>query len=209
MAALCVLVHCSCMQAQGSRDVTQLLVNWSQGDKEALNELMPLVYEELRRLAKSYLRRERSDHTLQGTAVVHEAFLRLIDQNRVQWQSRAHFFGVAAQMIRHILVDHARAALAGKRGGGAAKLSLDEAIAVSGPKDVDLIRLDDALKDLARLDQQQGKIVELRYFGGLTIEETAEVLGISPATVKRDWVIAKAWLHRNLTASPAGVEPRG
>jgi RNA polymerase sigma factor (TIGR02999 family) len=126
--------------------------------------------------------------------------MRLIDQNRVQWQNRAHFFGVAAQMIRHILVDHARAALAGKRGGGAAKLTLDEAIAVPGARDVDLIKLDDALQDLAKLDEQQSRIVELRYFGGLTIEETAEVLGISPATVKRDWAIARAWLHRNLTA---------
>jgi RNA polymerase sigma factor (TIGR02999 family) len=190
---------------QGSHDVTQLLVNWSQGDKEALNELMPLVYDELRRLAKAYLRRERPDHTLQGTAVVHEAFLRLIDQNRVQWQNRAHFFGVAAQMIRHILVDHARAQLAEKRGGGAAKLSLDEALAVAGGPDVDLIKLDDALKGLTKLDPQQSKIVELRFFGGLTIEETAEVLSISPATVKRDWVMAKAWLHRTLTAPPSGA----
>jgi RNA polymerase sigma factor (TIGR02999 family) len=181
-------------------------VSWSQGDKQALNELMPLVYEELRRLAKSYLRRERPDHTLQGTAVVHEAFLRLIDQNRVQWQNRAHFFGVAAQMIRHILVDHARAQLAGKRGGGAAKLSLDEAMAVPGGKDVDLLALDDALIRLAKMDEQQSRIVELRYFGGLTIEETAEVIGVSPATVKRDWVMAKAWLHRTLTSPAPGAE---
>jgi RNA polymerase sigma factor (TIGR02999 family) len=192
--------------AQGSHDVTQLLVHWSKGDKEALNELMPLVYEELRRLAKAYLRRERPDHTLQGTALVHEAFLRLIDQNRVQWQNRAHFFGVAAQMIRHILVDHARAQLAGKRGAGAAKLSLDEAIAIPDSQEIDLLSLDDALIRLAKMDQQQSRIVELRYFGGLTIEETAEVLAISPATVKRDWVMAKAWLHRTLTNPAPGAE---
>jgi RNA polymerase sigma factor (TIGR02999 family) len=179
--------------------VTQLLVDWSHGDKQALNELMPLVYDELRRLARAYLRRERPDHTLQGTAVVHEAFLRLIDQNRIQWQNRAHFFGVAAQMIRRILVDHARGQLAAKRGGMVGKLSLDEAIAIPGARDIDLVKLDDAMTGLARLDPQQSRIVELRFFGGLTIEETAEVLKVSPATVKRDWVIAKAWLHQYLT----------
>jgi RNA polymerase sigma factor (TIGR02999 family) len=189
------------VQAKGTPDVTQLLVDWSHGDKQALNRLIPLVYDELRRLARAYLRRERSDHTLQGTAVVHEAFLRLVDQNRIQWQNRAHFFGVAAQMIRRILVDHARGQLAEKRGGAAAKLSLDDAMAIPGARDVDLVKLDDALTGLAKLDPQQSQIVELRFFGGLTIEETAEVLGISPATVKRDWVIAKAWLHQNLTST--------
>lgn len=180
-------------------DVTQLLVNWSQGDQAALNDLMPLVYQELRRLAASYLRRERSDHTLQSTALVHEAFLRLIDQNRIQWQNRAHFFGVAAQMIRRILVDHARTQNRIKRGAGAAKLSLDEAIALpNSGSEIDLVSLDDALGRLSALDPQQGRIVELRFFAGLSIEETAEVVGVSPATVKREWTMAKAWLYQNL-----------
>ena len=179
-------------------DVTQLLENWSNGDREALEKLMPLVYNELHRLAQSYLRHERSDHTLQSTALVHEAYLRMVDQKNVRWQNRAHFFGVAAQSIRHILVDHARSHLAAKRGAGAAKLSLDEAIGVPEKREVDLLALDRALEGLAALDPQQGKIVELRFFGGLSIEETAEVLHISPATVKRDWVMAKAWLYQNL-----------
>jgi RNA polymerase sigma factor (TIGR02999 family) len=179
-------------------DVTQLLEHWSNGDSEALERLMPLVYDELHRLAQRYLRRERSDHTLQSTALVHEAYLRMVDQKNVRWQNRAHFFGVAAQSIRHILVDHARSHLAAKRGAGAAKLSLDEAIGVPEKREVDLLALDQALKGLAVLDPQQGRIVELRFFGGLSIEETAEVLHISPATVKRDWVMAKAWLYQNL-----------
>ena len=179
-------------------DVTQLLENWSNGDREALEKLMPLVYDELHRLAQLYLRRERSDHTLQSTALVHEAYLRMVDQKNVRWQNRAHFFGVAAQSIRHILVDHARSHLAAKRGAGAAKLSLDEAIGVPEKREVDLLALDRALEGLAALDPQQGRIVELRFFGGLSIEETAEVLHISSATVKRDWVMAKAWLYQNL-----------
>lgn len=184
-------------------DVTQLLVNWSQGDQAALNDLMPLVYQELRRLAAGYLRRERSDHTLQSTALVHEAFLRLIDQNRIQWQNRAHFFGVAAQMIRRILVDHARTQNRVKRGAGAPKLSLDEAIALpNSGSDVDLVSLDDALSRLAALDPQQSRIVELRFFAGLSIDETAEVVGVSPATVKREWTMAKAWLYQNLGGMP-------
>jgi RNA polymerase sigma factor (TIGR02999 family) len=181
-------------------DVTQLLENWSNGDRGALERLMPLVYDELHRLARSYLRRERSDHTLQSTALVHEAYLRMVDQKNVRWQNRAHFFGVAAQYIRHILVDHARSHLAAKRGAGAAKLSLDEAIGVPEKKEVDLLALDQALEGLAALDPQQGRIVELRFFGGLSIEETAEVLHISTATVKRDWVMAKAWLYQNLSS---------
>lgn len=181
------------------QDVTQLLVRWSNGDHDALEQLMPLVYGELRRLASRYLRRERPDHTLQSTALVHEAFLKLVDQQNVHWQNRAHFFGVAAQMIRRILVDHARGHRAAKRGGGAWKLSLDEAIAEQQRHDIDLVSLDDALTSLSELDPQQGKIVELRFFTGLSIEETAEVLGISPATVKRDWTTAKAWLYRDLT----------
>ena len=180
-------------------DVTGLLVNWSNGDQQALEELMPLVYGELRRLAKAYLRRERSDHTLQSTALVNEAFLRLVNQRNVQWKNRAHFFGIAAQLIRRILVDHARAHQADKRGAGASKLSLDEAIGVPEKQDLDLVALDDALQKLSELDPQQGRIVELRFFAGLSIEETGEVLGVSPATVKREWSTARAWLYRELS----------
>lgn len=180
-------------------DVTQLLVDWGKGNSGALEQLTPLVYSELRRLAASYLRRERSDHTLQSTALVHEAYLRLIDQNSVNWQSRAHFFGIAARMIRRILVDHARSHQAQKRGGAAEKLALDEALAVPGQGDTDLVRLDEALKTLAEMDPQQARVIELRFFTGLSIDETAEALGISPATVKRDWVTAKAWLFRELS----------
>jgi RNA polymerase sigma factor (TIGR02999 family) len=180
-------------------DVTQLLVAWNEGNQDALECLLPVVYDELRKLAKSYLRRERPDHTLQATALVHEAYLRLIDQNQVTWQNRAHFFGIAAQMMRRILVNHAEARRADKRGGGAQKLSLDEAIDLAEDRAVDLIALDDALKALAEFDPQQARIVELRYFGGLSIEETAEVVGVSPATVKREWSTAKMWLHRELS----------
>ena len=181
-------------------DVTQLLESWSNGDQVALEKLMPLVYDELHRLAQRYLRQERSDHTLQSTALVHEAYLRMVDQKNVRWQNRAHFFGVAAQSIRHILVDHARSHRAAKRGSGAAKLSLDEAIGVPEKREVDLLALDESLERLSSLDPQQGQIVEMRFFGGLSIEETAEALRISPATVKRDWVMAKAWLYQNLSS---------
>ena len=187
------------MKTQTQADVTNLLVNWTNGDKKALEALMPLVYGELHRLAKRYLRRERSDHTLQSTALVHEAYLRMVDQKGMQWQNRAHFFAVAAQMIRRILVDHARTHKAEKRGGGAPKLALDEAIGVPQRRDLNLVALDDAINALAGFDPQQGRIVELRFFGGLSIEETAEVLNISPATVKRDWAVAKAWLYRDLS----------
>ncbi len=167
---------------------------------------MPLVYDELHRLASRYLSRERPDHTLQSTALVHEAYLRLISQRDVHWQNRSHFFGVAAQMIRRILVDHARAHQAAKRGSGAVKLSLDEALASpENQPDLDLLALDDALNRLAEIDPQQGRIVELRYFAGLSIDETAEVLHISPATVKRDWVMAKAWLFREITGAAASA----
>ena len=185
--------------ANTQADVTRLLVNWSQGDQRALEQLTPMVYAELRRLADRYLRRERPGHTLQSTALVHEAWMKLIDQHNVQWQNRAHFFGVAAQLIRRILVDYARNRHAAKRGAHACKLSLDEAIAVPQKRDLDLVALDDALEDLSKLDPQQGRIVELRFFAGLSIEETAEVLHISPATVKRDWVTAKAWLFREMS----------
>jgi len=181
-----------------SPDVTRLLVSWGEGDKQALEQLAPLVYDELRRLANRYLRRERSGHTLQSTALVNEAFLRLVDQHSVKWQSRAHFFGVAAQMIRRILVDHARAHQAAKRGAGVARLSLDEALDVGEGRDLDLLALDDALKELAEMDPQQSRVIELRFFAGLSIEETAEVLNISPATVKREWATARAWLFRQL-----------
>ena len=182
-------------------DVTALLESWSNGDPDALQRLMPLVYDELHRLAGAYQRRERPDHTLQSTALVHEAYLRMVNQKTVHWQNRAHFFGVAAQSIRHILVDHARGYQTAKRGSGAHKLSLDEAIGVTEGREIDLVALDDALNGLSAVDPQQGRIVELRFFGGLSIEETAAVLKISPATVKRDWVMAKAWLYRTLSGA--------
>lgn len=160
---------------------------------------MPLVYDELRYLASRYLKHERSDHTLQTTALVHEAYIRLIDQHQVTWQNRAHFFGVAAQMMRRILVDHARGQHADKRGGGAQKLSLDEAIGLAQEREVDLIALDEALTTLATLDPQQSLIVEMRFFGGLSVEEVAEALSISRSTVKRDWSMAKAWLLLQIT----------
>lgn len=160
---------------------------------------MPLVYDELRRLAHHYLRQERSDHTLQGTALVHEAYLRLAGQDPPQWQNRAHFFGIAAHIMRQILVEHARSRGAAKRGGNACKLALDEAVALPQQVDVDVIALDKALQELSELDAQQSRIVELRFFTGLTIEDTSEVLGISPATVKRDWTTARAWLFRAMT----------
>jgi RNA polymerase sigma factor (TIGR02999 family) len=176
-----------------------LLVEWGNGDRQALEKLTPLVYQELKRLAARHLRRERREHTLQSTALVHEAWLRLIDQNHVHWQNRAQFFGIAAEMIRRILIDHARNRQAAKRGDGAIKLSLDDALATPNRRDFDLVALDDALGDLGKLDPKQGKLVELRFFAGLSIEESAEVLGVSPATVKREWAVAKAWLYRELS----------
>ncbi len=159
-----------------------------------MEELLPLVYAELRRLAAGYLRRERAGHTLQPTALVHEAYLRMVDQTQVRWQNRAHFFGVAAQMMRRILVDHARSQHAEKRGGDVQKLSLDENIDVSGERAAELVALDEALERLAEIDPQKSRVVELRFFGGLSVEETAEVLGVSAPTVKRHWRLAKAWL---------------
>jgi RNA polymerase sigma-70 factor (ECF subfamily) len=186
-------------------DVTALLIDWNQGDQSALDRLMPVVYDELRRLAARCMAREGPGHTLQSTAVVNEAYLKLIDQQRVHWQNRAQFFAVAAQMIRRILVDHARVANAAKRGGFARKLSLDEGIGVPETRDLDLIALDDALASLAQFDPQQSRVIELRFFAGLTIEETAEALGISPATVKRDWVTAKAWLFNELNRAESAA----
>jgi RNA polymerase sigma factor (TIGR02999 family) len=181
-------------------EVTRMLVDWSGGDSDAPARLMPLVYEELRQLARQYLQRERPDHTLQATGLVHEAYLRLVDQSTTTWQNRAHFFGVAAQIMRRILVDYARSHRAEKRGGGWDKLAFDEAIAPSAERSVDLVALDDALKDLLALDPRQSQIVELRFFGGLTNEEVGEVLDVSPRTVKREWRIAKAWLRREIFA---------
>jgi len=179
--------------------VTKLLLDWNNGDKTALDQLMPLVYAELHRLAASYLSRERSDHTLQPTALVNEAYLRMIDQNGVAWQNRAQFFGIAAQMMRRILVNHARDRHADKRGGHALRVSLDEAISFFEERDVNLVALNDALDRLAEMDPQQSQIVELRFFGGLTIDEVAAHLHTSPATVKREWSTAKLWLLRELS----------
>jgi RNA polymerase sigma factor (TIGR02999 family) len=181
--------------------VSELLLNWRQGDPDALRTLMPLVYSELRRLARYYLHQQRSDHTLQSTALVHEAYLKLVHMD-MRWENRAHFFGVAAQVMRGILVDHARNRQAAKRGGGALKLSLDEAVLEPEQRDVDVIALDDALNTLATFDPRQSRIVELRFFGGLSIEETGEVLSVSPATVKREWSMARTWLHRQLCEAP-------
>jgi RNA polymerase sigma factor (TIGR02999 family) len=185
-------------------DITGLLGQWQRGNQGALNQLTPLVYKELRRLAQSYLNRERPGHTLQGTALVHEAYLRLVDQRQVQWRDRNHFFALSAELIRRILVDHARSKMAEKRGGDQVKLSLEEGMDAPVPGDIDLIALDDALELLARTDPQQSRIVELRYFAGLKIEEAAEVLNISPATVKRDWVVAKAFLKREMLRRSKG-----
>jgi RNA polymerase sigma factor (TIGR02999 family) len=183
-----------------STPVTELLLRWRGGDRQALDALMPLVYAELRRLAQHYIRQERPDHTLQSTALVHEAYVRLVGQNLPEWRSRAHFFGVAAQLMRQILVDHARHRQAEKRGGAApCKLTLDEGLLQTPDRDLDVILLDDALRDLAALDPQQSRIVELRFFAGLTIDDTSEVMGISPATVSRDWTSARAWLHREIS----------
>jgi len=168
-------------------------------DKESLDKLMPVVYDELRRQAARYLRREQPGHTLQTTALIHEAYVRLVDQHNVQWQNRAHFFGIAAQMMRRILVDHARTKKRAKRGGSDIKISLDDATVMVKGQDLDVVAVDEALTRLAKIDEQQSRVVELRFFSGLTVEETAEVMGISPATVKRDWSMAKAWLHRELS----------
>jgi RNA polymerase sigma-70 factor (ECF subfamily) len=179
-------------------EVTELLQQWGSGRQDALDRLLPLIYAELRKLASSYLRRERHDHTLQATALVHEAFLKLVDQRAVRWQNRAHFFGIAAQAMRRILIDSARAHAAGKRGDGERPLSLDEALVLTNEPNVDLLALDEVLTRLAAFDPQQSRVVELRFFGGLTMEETAEVLHISPATVGREWTLAKAWLYAEL-----------
>lgn len=179
--------------------VTATLLELSAGDSNAAAKLWPLVYDELRRLAAAYLRRERPDHTLQPTALVHEAYLRLIDQTRVDWKNRAHFCAVASEMMRRILVDHARKHHAAKRGRGETRISLDEAVSFPHEIEIDVIAVDEALLDLSRLDPQQGRLVELRFFGGLTLDETAEVMSISRSTVQREWDMAKAWLHNQLS----------
>jgi RNA polymerase sigma-70 factor (ECF subfamily) len=181
-------------------EITQMLLQLTDGNKDVVNRILPHIYDELRRLAGSYLRRERSDHTLQPTALVHEAYMKLIDQNRVKWQNRAHFFGIAAQVMRRILMDHARKHTAEKRGGDAEVLPIEEEIlVVSHDRSAELVALDDALDELARVDPEKAKIVELRYFGGLSIEETAEVMGVSVPTVNRHWKMAKAWLYSELS----------
>jgi RNA polymerase sigma-70 factor, ECF subfamily len=173
----------------------------AMSDKETLDKLMPVVYDELRRQAARYLRREKAGHTLQTTALIHEAYVRLVDQHNVQWQNRAQFFGMAAQMMRRILVDHARTKKRAKRGGSDIKVSLGDADVLVKGQDLDVVALDEALNRLAEIDEQQSRVVELRFFSGLTVEETAEVMNISPATVKRDWSMAKAWLHRELSGA--------
>jgi RNA polymerase sigma factor (TIGR02999 family) len=183
--------------------ITDLLVAWGDGDQAALERLFPLVYDELHRLAAFYLRRERSDHTLQPTALVNEVYLRLVDQRRVRWQNRARFFGVAAQMMRRILVSHARSRHAAKRGGSDQRITLQDELAVTDQRDVNLLALDDALTKLEAIDPEKSKLVELRFFSGLTVPETAEVMSISPRTVDRQWQTAKAWLYREIARSSA------
>jgi RNA polymerase sigma factor (TIGR02999 family) len=180
-------------------DVTQLLVAWSNGDEAARDQLIPLVYEELHRLAHHYMNRERPGHTLQTSALVNEAFVRLVDQRDVHWQNRSHFFGIAAQMMRRVLVDYARSRQYQKRGGDVVQVSLNEELIVSNEQTAEVVALDDALKSLATFDERKCQIVELRFFAGLSIEEAAQVLGISPGTVMRDWTLAKAWLRKEIT----------
>lgn len=180
------------------QEVTQLLIQWGEGNQAALDHLMPLVYGELRRMARRYMGMQPRGHTLQATALIHEAYVRLTGDSERQWANRAHFFGVAAKSMRHILVDHARAHSTAKRGGPSAALPLEDAAVVSGERREEIIALDDALRDLAKLNPRQSEVVELRYFGGLTVEETAEALHVSPDTVLRDWRAAKAWLYKEL-----------
>lgn len=189
------------MGHESSGEITQLLQGWRGGDRKALDALLPIVYKELRRLAHFQMRQERPDHTLQSSALVHEAYLRLLGENTPQWESRSHFFAIAAQLMRQILVDYARRRGAGKRGGGAVTLSLEDAevLAPGKEKDLDVVALDDALKALAQIDARKAQVVELRFFGGLNFDQTAEVLGVSAVTVARDWSTARAWLHREMS----------
>jgi RNA polymerase sigma factor (TIGR02999 family) len=189
--------------ADAREDVTQVLEKLRNGDRRAADELLPLVYDEFRALARHYLAQERMNHTLQPTALVHEAYMKLVDQTRVDWQGKSHFFAVAAQAMRRILVDHARSRQREKRGGGRARVVLDEAVALSPQKDEDVLALDEALERLAQLDPRQAKVVELRFFGGLNVEEVAEALGVSKRTVEGDWTFARAWLSRELRGDDA------
>jgi RNA polymerase sigma-70 factor (ECF subfamily) len=182
-----------------TQNVTGMLRDWTNGDQEALDKLIPVVYDELRRQAARYLRGERPGHTLQTTALIHEAYLRLIKQHNVEWKDRAHFYAIAARLMRQILVDHARKRQAAKRGGSDIKVPLEEEMAISPERSVDLVALDEALTRLAGIDPQQSRIVEMRYFSGLSTEETAEVMGVSSRTVKRDWNVAKAWLRQEIS----------
>jgi RNA polymerase sigma factor (TIGR02999 family) len=186
-----------------SQEITQWLAAWSSGDPVAAEKLMPLVYSELHRIAKRYMERENPDHTLQTTALIHEAYLRLADQSEAHWQNRAHFFGFAAHVMRHILVDYARARHSLKKGGGVRHVELEEAAVVSAEPTAELVALDDALSALESIDKRKSQVVELRYFGGLSVDEIAEVLKVSPVTVMRDWSMAKAWLYRALDGEPS------
>ena len=187
------------MENQPPSQVSQLLQVWRGGDRNALDALVPLVYKELRRVAHFQLRNERPNHSLQSAALVNEAYLRLVGLNRPQWESRTHFFAIAAQLMRQILVDYARRHGAAKRGGSVAKVSLEDAMVTSKKRDLDVVALDDALKDLAKIDARQSRVVELRYFAGLSLEEVSQVMEIAPATVQRDWTAARAWLHRQMS----------
>lgn len=186
------------MTASPPHQITQLLAEWRHGDRAALDKLMPLVYDELRRIAHRYMKRERPGQTLQTTALVNEAYLRLVDSKEIDWQNRAHFFAIAAQIMRHLLVDRARARRYAKRGSGGHQVTLDETAVISPERDSELLDLDEALNKLAAIDARKSRLVELRYFGGLSVEETAEVLGVSEITVKREWSKTKAWLYREL-----------
>jgi RNA polymerase sigma-70 factor (ECF subfamily) len=185
---------------QTSQKVTKLLEDWSSGDQSVPDKLMPLVYDELRRLAHQYMRREKPGHTLQTSALVNEAYVRLVDQSEIQWESRAHFFGIAARLMRQILVDQARRRNFAKRGGGAVRVSLNEATAISQEQSASVVALDDALNNLEKVDPRKSRIIELRFFGGMSIEETAEALKVSPGTVMREWTFARAWLRREMGA---------
>ncbi|HEX8560672.1 MAG TPA: sigma-70 family RNA polymerase sigma factor [Pyrinomonadaceae bacterium] len=196
------------METVSPQEITRLLADWGGGDRQALEKLTPLVYAELRRIARRQMRDERAGHTLQATALVNEAFLRLAGGGVAEWSGRAHFYAVCAQVMRHVLIDHARAHARDKRGGGAAHVALDEAAAVAGGQAGELLALDEALRALEEVDPQKGRVVELRYFAGLSVEEAAEVLGVSPTTVRREWRRAKAWLYRAL-AGEAGAATGG
>jgi|SRR5215470_8732524 len=194
------------MAAASKKPITELLVAWSKGDQAALDKLTPLVYDELHRLAHRYMGQERPGHMLQTSALVNEAYVRLIDWKNVRWQNRAHFFGVSAQLMRRILVDFARSRAYAKRGGAARQVTLDEAAGVPAQSGADLVALDQALNDLARLDERQSRVVEMRFFGGLKLEEIAEVLKVSVGTVRRDWSMARAWLHKELSRATGSSE---